>query len=128
MRPLRFVDSVESASKGLPSTTPELDRLRRLRAERVQVAEEEEPHALATGRENIVFTLGTITCFSCWGSDFWQGTGALVCRRCHPPALGAEVLTLSGTGSDASGPVQMNAGSMAATPETRTNGVRGGAA
>lgn len=32
-------------------------------------------------------------CFSCWGSDFWQGSGAVVCRRCHPPAPGAEVLS-----------------------------------
>lgn len=66
-----------------------------------------------------------VTCFSCWGSDFWQGTGALVCRRCHPPAPGAEVPSLARTGSDASGPVEINVGS---TAEPRTHGVRGGAA
>lgn len=32
-----------------------------------------------------------VVCFSCWGSDFWQGSGAVICRRCHPPAPGAEV-------------------------------------
>lgn len=69
-----------------------------------------------------------LTCFSCWGSDFWQGSGAVVCRRCHPPAPGAEVLTLTKAGSDASRPVEMNAGSSAPTPDTRTHGVRGGVA
>ena len=81
-----------------------------------------------TETENIVVTSRNVTCFSCWGSDFWQGSGAVVCRRCHPPAPGAEVLTLSRTGSDASGPVQIEAGSSALTPDTRTHGVRGGAA
>lgn len=47
-----------------------------------------------------------VVCFSCWGSDFWQGSGAVVCRRCHPPAPRAE---------------------RPATTSTRTNGVRGGA-
>lgn len=49
----------------------------------------------------------TPTCINCRGTDFWQGSGAVVCRRCHPPAPGAE---------------------RAATTFTQTNGVRGGAA
>lgn len=69
-----------------------------------------------------------VVCFSCWGSDFWQGTGALVCRRCHPPAPGAEVLTPSRIGSGTPRPVEIEAGSSALTPDTRTHGVRGGAA
>jgi hypothetical protein len=32
-----------------------------------------------------------VVCYVCRGSDFWQGSGAVVCRRCHPPAPGAEV-------------------------------------
>lgn len=31
-----------------------------------------------------------LVCFSCWGSDFWTGSGTTICRRCHPPAPGAE--------------------------------------
>ncbi len=30
------------------------------------------------------------TCRCCNGQDFWQGAGKTVCRRCHPPAPGAE--------------------------------------
>lgn len=71
---------------------------------------------------------GRLACFSCGGTDFWRGSGVVACRKCHPPAPGAEVLTLSRTGSDASGPVEMNAGSTASTPGARSNGVRGGAA
>jgi hypothetical protein len=85
-----------------------------------------------------------LTCYACRGTDFWAGTGKVVCRRCHPPAPGAEVLTLSRTDTDASDPVEMAAGltastpetrtastpetRTASTPETRTHGVRGGAA
>ena len=29
-------------------------------------------------------------CLVCQGEDFWKGTGPLICRRCHPPAPGAE--------------------------------------
>lgn len=68
---------------------------------------------------------GRLVCFCCGSTDFWRGVGLVVCRRCHPPAPGAEVLTLSRTGTDASDPVEMAAGS---TTETRTHGVRGGAA
>lgn len=35
--------------------------------------------------------LAPVICYSCWGSDFWQSRGGVVCRRCHPPAPGAEV-------------------------------------
>ncbi len=69
-----------------------------------------------------------LTCYACRGTDFWEGTGKVTCRRCHPPAPGAEVPTSSRTGSDACPPVQIDAGSSAPTPETRTHGVRGGAA
>lgn len=31
-----------------------------------------------------------VACFSCRGIDFWRGSSAIVCRRCHPPAPGAE--------------------------------------
>lgn len=88
-------------------------------------------NAVVTAREeqeNAVVTAAPLVCFSCWGGDFWQGSGAVVCRRCHPPAPGAEVLTLTKAGSDASRPVEMNAGSSAPTPDTRTHGVRGGVA
>jgi hypothetical protein len=69
---------------------------------------------------------GAVVCYSCWGSDFWQGSGAVVCRRCHPPAPGAEVLTSSGMGSGAPRPVEIATGRADTTP-ARTNGVRGGA-
>ena len=69
-----------------------------------------------------------LTCYACRGTDFWVGTGKVTCRRCHPPAPGAEVLTPSRIGSGTPRPVEMNAGSSALTPDTRTHGVRGGAA
>lgn len=81
-----------------------------------------------TTTENVTVTAATITCYSCWGSDFWTGTGATVCRRCHPPAPGAEVLTSSGTGSGAPRPVKIEAGATSSTPGTRAHGVRGDAA
>ena len=30
------------------------------------------------------------TCFWCGSTNFWQGDGRMICRRCHPPAPGAE--------------------------------------
>ena len=69
-----------------------------------------------------------LTCYACRGTDFWEGTGKVTCRRCHPPAPGAEVLTPSRIGSGTPRPVEIDAGSTAPTPETRTHGVRGGAA
>lgn len=51
-----------------------------------------QENVVVTVQENIVVTPAVITCFSCWGRDFWRGSGAVVCRRCHPPAPGAEVL------------------------------------
>ncbi len=32
-----------------------------------------------------------LVCYTCHGTDFWAGTGKVTCRRCHPPAPGAEV-------------------------------------
>jgi hypothetical protein len=33
-----------------------------------------------------------LTCYSCLGKDFWLSVhGVKVCRKCHPPADGAEV-------------------------------------
>lgn len=61
---------------------------------------------------------GTVVCYSCWGSDFWQGSGAVVCRRCHPPAPGAEVLTSPEPSPDARGPVEIESGT-----DARTNSV-----
>lgn len=55
--------------------------------------------------------LAVVVCFSCQGVDFWQGTGALVCRRCHPPAPGAEVPTFKKSTSGPDDPVQIDAGS-----------------
>ena len=49
-----------------------------------------------------------VVCYVCRGSDFWTGSGATVCRRCHPPAPGAE--------------------RRPATTATQTDSVRGGAA
>lgn len=35
--------------------------------------------------------LEVVTCFTCRGADWWDSTaGQTVCRRCHPPAPGAE--------------------------------------
>lgn len=31
-----------------------------------------------------------VVCYVCRGTDFWAGTGKVTCRRCHPPAPGAE--------------------------------------
>jgi len=69
-----------------------------------------------------------VVCYVCRGTDFWIGTGKTTCRRCHPPAPGAEVLTPSGIGPGTPRPVEIDAGSTAPTPEPRTHGVRGGAA
>lgn len=93
------------------------------------LARQEITTVTAQGNQEITtVTAAPVTCFSCWGSDFWQGTGAVVCRRCHPPAPGAEVPTSSRGGSDACTPVQIATGSRTATTPARTNGVRGDAA
>lgn len=33
-------------------------------------------------------------CYSCHGNDYWQSriTGDAICRKCHPPAPGAELI------------------------------------
>lgn len=31
-----------------------------------------------------------LVCYVCRGGDFWIGTGKMTCRKCHPPAPGAE--------------------------------------
>ncbi len=35
----------------------------------------------------------TEICRCCGGTDIWQGRGKRVCRVCHPPAPGAEIIT-----------------------------------
>jgi hypothetical protein len=40
-----------------------------------------------------------LVCYACRGTEFWTGTGKVTCRRCHPPAPGAEVLASSSTRS-----------------------------
>ena len=52
-----------------------------------------------------------LVCFSCHGRDFWYGSGAAVCRRCHPPAPGAEVPTFEEPTSGTDAPVEIDAGS-----------------
>ncbi len=47
----------------------------------------EEVHGAAQAKAD----LRGLVCLCCRGIDFWQGRGAVVCRRCHPPAPGAEV-------------------------------------
>lgn len=37
-----------------------------------------------------------MTCYWCGSSDLWQGDDRMICRRCHPPAPGAEKVTFSG--------------------------------
>ena len=51
-----------------------------------------------------------VVCYACRGTDFWSGAGTTTCRRCHPPAPGAEVLTPSGPGSDERAPVEIERG------------------
>lgn len=69
-----------------------------------------------------------VVCYVCRGSDFWAGFGTVVCRRCHPPAPGAESSTFQKPAPGPADPVQIQAGSSAVTTPPRTNGVRGGAA
>ena len=33
------------------------------------------------------------TCFCCKGRDWWRSKVKMTCRRCHPPAPGAEIIT-----------------------------------
>lgn len=66
----------------------------------------------------------TVVCYTCRASDFWPGSGAVVCRRCHPPAPGAECRTSKKAGARTADPVQIDAGSAAVTTSTRTDGVR----
>ena len=51
-----------------------------------------------------------VVCYSCRGSDFWRGRGVVVCRRCHPPVPGAEVLTFPKPAHGAAGPVEIERG------------------
>jgi len=57
------------------------------------------PHEEVYGAAPVSSDLRALVCLTCRGTDFWRGRGAVVCRRCHPPAPGAEVLTSSGPGS-----------------------------
>ena len=34
-----------------------------------------------------------LVCYQCRGVDFWHGQFVTICRRCHPPAPGAEVVS-----------------------------------
>ena len=52
-----------------------------------------------------------LDCHTCHGTDFWIGTGKVTCRRCHPPAPGAEVPTFKKSTSGTDDPVQIDAGS-----------------
>lgn len=65
-----------------------------------------------------------VVCYTCRGSDFWIGSGAVVCRRCHPPAPGAERATLEKSTSGSGDPVQIDAGSVAPTTSTRSDSVQ----
>lgn len=40
--------------------------------------------------ENTIVNAPPVVCYVCRGTDFWAGTGKVTCRRCHPPAPGAE--------------------------------------
>lgn len=42
--------------------------------------------------------LNAFTCHWCGSTDFWQGHGRKICRKCHPPAPGAEKVTLINRG------------------------------
>lgn len=86
------------------------------------------PREAVHGAAPVTADPGRLLCYSCGKTDFWQGRGVVVCRTCHPPAPGAEVLTSSRTDSGAPRPVEIEAGATSSTPGTRTHGVRGGAA
>lgn len=65
-----------------------------------------------------------LVCFSCSGSDFWEGTGTVTCRRCHPPAPGAEVPSPDSSSSPARSVPDTPSPARASGPDRR--GVSGG--
>ena len=68
------------------------------------------PGAIREGKPNLKAP-SPVVCYTCHGTDFWIGTGKVTCRRCHPPAPGAEAPTFKKSTSDTDGPVQIDAGS-----------------
>lgn len=101
----RITDALPSSPERITSHHPAsdpipdaLDLAVRLLARQ---AKQESPLVTAQEeQESTTDTTAPVTCFSCWGVDFWQGSGAVVCRRCHPPAPGAEVLATCPTKPD----------------------------
>jgi hypothetical protein len=89
------VNTVNSVSVS-PPRNRSLDRLRELRAGSTPgtscpaaLADETRAHKAAIVAA-LAPTPASVVCYWCHGVSFWQGSGALVCRTCHPPAPGAE--------------------------------------
>ena len=70
------------------------------------------PRDAVPGAAPVTADPARLLCFACGGTDFWKGRGVVVCRRCHPPAPGAEVLTSSEPGSDERAPVEIERGAV----------------
>lgn len=68
------------------------------------------PGAIREGKPNLQAP-SPVVCYACRGTDFWIGTGKVTCRKCHPPAPGAEVPTFKKSTSGTDDPVQIDAGS-----------------
>lgn len=49
------------------------------------------PREEVYGAAPVTADLRALICIACRSTDFWQGRGVVACRRCHPPAPGAEV-------------------------------------
>ena len=110
-----ILDLIEDA----PSASPEIRRGYAVNAENAETPSPTPITAFrsfsASGRTNPRGTEepAPLVCYACRGTDFWSGAGATTtCRRCHPPAPGAEVVTSSGPGSDERAPVEIERGAV----------------
>lgn len=81
----------------IPAFAPSVveDLLDEARLRRLEIAEILRGKKPVTGVARVEEDPSGLVCFSCAGSDFWQGLGLVVCRTCYPPAPGAEVRSRS---------------------------------
>lgn len=66
------------------------DLLAEARRNRQEIAEALRGRKAVGGAAHLGDDLRVLRCFACGGLDFWRGRGLKACRRCHPPAPGAE--------------------------------------